>query len=380
MVVNISAVKKYTGISIRTAAFKVLFLLLLVYNYHRYILKYGHEEFVKGDYQPTPFVWKVGKYILVAACLLIIYTQSRFTLRVNKKIIALYILIIILLIINLLSGLLYSVFSTDELEYLMFTIMLLPMTLVDGSQLKADIKLNESFLSVAHYIVIGSNWIVIANYFLFDRIPFHSYESVMIRFGSLWDDPNPFSIFNVFLMAYAIFNKRYFIAFLHFANVLLAISLNGYILLIVVAGYFLLNNRLWLINSIWLVLLFVAMLWLAYINLDLLKAFYELKQGSIEGHAASDFSFQWLPLLQPLIMHETWLLSFTVNYFPISVPIVGGLFWFFLQCFFFLPKSSQRLYYILFFVTSCFLPFLYMFPINVIGIYWMVLYIKQVRF
>jgi hypothetical protein len=239
----------------------------------------------------------------------------------------------------------------------------------------------KSSLNQCQYIIILTNFLVIFNYFVLDILPFHAYRGVLLRFGGLWDDPNTFGIISVLLLGISVTNKQYTLSGAHIINVLLTVSLTSYILLITFAAYYFINtNRNRILRIAIFASLCVFVVFVAVLNADLLTSVYEAKRESIEQHATIDLGFKLLPLLQPIQFHETWLLSFNVNYFPISLPVTGVFVFLFLKFFLFDEKSLQRLMYLLFFVSSLFLPFLYMFPINFLAFLFLVLYIKGVRF
>ncbi len=359
----------------------MLFSICLIYNFHRYIFKYSHGAYPKEGYQQTPLVWQAGKFVIVAAILAIIYLRSRFVNRFPVSLLGWYLFMLIVFITNIGSGLLYGFILTDEIEYTVFALSVLPIGFLDKVGLDELREEIDPALNAAQYILIGSNWIVIFNYFAFRIIPFHAYEGILMRFGGLWDDPNALAILSVLLVGYSMMKKQYILASIHAINVLLTISLNGYLLLLVLVAYFFLNTNK---NKLLKIVLFSSLMALivlfAVINLEYILPIYEAKRESIEQHAAIDLVFKPLPLLYPVQFHETWLISIVVNYFPFSIPIIVTILILFIQFFLFKSKSLQRLTFILFFVTNLFLPFLYMFPINFIALLFLVLYTKGVRF
>ncbi|RIV22382.1 hypothetical protein DYU11_15295 [Fibrisoma montanum] len=359
----------------------LLFLLSIGYNFHRYLLYYSNGALGKEGYQQTPFVWQVGKYILVAGVLSVIYINSRFTRRIPAKLLAVYALIGLILLINVGSVLLFGKVSTEELEYVVFALLVLPIGFIAKDELYPVADQIDRMLNITQYLLIASNLYVILGYLLFRRIPFHAYEGILMRFGGLWDDPNTFAIISVLMLGYALFKKQYVLAGFHIVNVLLTVSLNGYLLLITLVSYWFLNTPT---NRLLRVVLFIGLLVLfalgvAY-NLEYAVQIYEAKRESIEQHSSFYMDFYPIPLLQPIVFHETWFLSMNVNYFPFSVPFTVAALVVFVRFFLFKPKSLQRLMFILFFVTSLFLPFLYMFPVNFLAFLLLALYTKGIQF
>ncbi|MCC5613277.1 hypothetical protein LC612_43015, partial [Nostoc sp. CHAB 5834] len=335
----------------------------------------------KEGYQQTPLVWQAGKFFIVAGLLSIIYMRSRFVNRVPVSLLFLYGFLGIVLITNIGSALLYGQLLTDEIEYLIFAACVLPIGFLNREGLNTIESTIHPALNMMQYVLIVSNWIVIFNYFAFRIIPFHAYEGILLRFGGLWDDPNAVAIISVFFVGYALLRKQYILVAIHAIHVLLTISLNGYLLLFALVAYFFLNTDKNKALKIMLFGSFICLLvLLAVSNLDFILRIYEAKQESIEQHATIDLDFKMLPLFQPVQFHETWLLSLNINYFPFSVPVTIAVLVLFVRFFLFSPRSLQRLFFILFFVTNLFLPFLYMFPVNFIALLFLVLYTKGVRF
>jgi len=359
----------------------VLLYSCLLYNFHRYIFKYSHGGYPKEGYQQTPLIWQAGKFVLVAAILSVIYFRSKFYLKVPVSVIFFYLFVALIVIVNIVSSIVYSTISTDEFEYSIFAISVLPIAFISKESISGLAEDIKSILNECQYLIIFSNLLVIFNYFVLDILPFHAYRGVLLRFGGFWDDPNTFGIISVLLLGISVTNKQYILSGAHIINILLTVSLTSYILLVTFAAYYFINtskNRILRIAVF--VALFLAVILIAVLNADLLTQVYEAKRESIEQHATIDLNIKLIPLLQPIQFHETWLLSFNVNYFPLSLPVTALLVFLFVKFFLFDKKSLQRLMYILFFVSSLFLPFLYMFPINFLALLFFILYAKGVRF
>jgi hypothetical protein len=128
------------------------------------------------------------------------------------------------------------------------------------------------------------------------------------------------------------------------------------------------------------IILIITIVIIAFMNKDLITSIYELKQGSLDAHANNLFDFIVIPLQQPLIFHETWLLSMIINYPPISYIATFILLRFFINTYFRDSFTIQKSFFIIFFISSAFLPFVYMFPINFIAIFFFILYCKKILF
>ena len=372
----------YRPVKFYTVLWHLLFYTIICYGFHRYLFKYSHGAFAKDGYQQTPLVWQAGKFVLIGIILSLIYLNSHFVTRIPIRLFQFYVFLAFVLFINIGSILLYGVIQTDEIEYLIYATLLLPLGFVVKNDLQVLANSIGSILNVCQYILVASNVIVIFNYFMFRTIPFHAYEGILMRFGGLWDDPNTLAIVSVLLMGYALINKQYVFVALHVISVILTISLNGYILIIAFSFYWMIakSEKRLLYMSLFAGLIFLMAL-LVFYNLDYVVAIYKAKQESIDQHSSlSTLTFYGIPFLQPVIFHETWFISETINYFPFSILFTLALIVIFVRFFFVDTRSIQRLLFILFFVTSLFLPFLYMFPVNFIALLFLVLYTKGVRF
>lgn len=368
--------------SLSRLLFAGLILLPIVYNFHRYLFRYGHAEFIRPDtgYQPIPLFWKLGKYIIMLALLAGIYLNARFRLVLNRRQLLAYGLVFLFLAVNLTTVLLQGVVATDEIEYQLYALLLLPMCFIPREDLLPVADRMYTLFDMAEWLIVGSNLLVIFNYLVFHRLPFHAYEGIIIRFGGLWDDPNGFSIFSVFLFGYSLFRKQRVFTFFHVVNVLLAFSVTSYILLIVVTLYWFLNHPNRYINLLFIALGGLVLLLIAVAEWDVVMRFYALKRESVGLHATFGGDWPTLPGLSPMLFSETWLLSMTYNYFPFSLILLGLLFWAAFDTFFNKPKSIQRLFFLVFFFASLFLPFMYFFPINFFFLFVGSFYLKGIYF
>jgi hypothetical protein len=343
------------------------------------------------EYSPSPIQWQVGKYIIVALIMGGIYLIGKYDRLVKKEFIYFYLLLTYLLFINIASGVIYkrvvnftlgevviSSLNFDELEYIAFGFILLPLVFL---QINNKLFTQENLKNVINWftwISILSNIIVIFNYFVFDILPFHSFRgTALIRFGGFWDDPNGFSIINCFFLFNAFAQRNLKTAILLIINIILAISFTGYLLLFTIIGYFMFRNPKMLILGI-LFLLFLA--GVAYANIETIQSILELKKGSLEAHANTEFNFVLFPLLQPLIFHETWYLSFNINYAPFSYLATSIIFIQLIKFYFIDSFTIQKSFFIIFFIASFFLPVLYIFPLNFILLFFGILFMKNIEF
>lgn len=373
-------------LNIRTSNYsKVVWHVLiygcLLYNFHRYIFKYSHGGFAKEGYQQTPLIWQAGKFGFVLLIMALIYINSRFVSKIPTVLVFIYAFLMIVLVTNIISIFVYQQIATDEIEYLLYAFTLLPVCFFSKSDLKTIGEEIYPVLNVSQYIIIVSNWVVIGNYFLFGVVPFHAYEGVLLRFGGLWDDPNTLAIISAFFLGYSIFRKQYILAGIHIVNILLAISFNGYFLMIATLAYCFLKSESSKITRMLVVSAFTIVAFaLVYSNLDLMISIYEAKQESVEQHSTISVEFSWLPFVNPVQFQETWWISMFINYFPLSMGVIVISIWAAVKAFFSETRSLQHLLFVLFFISNLFLPFLYMFPLNFISLLFLILYFKGVNF
>jgi hypothetical protein len=357
-----------------------LLLFALIYNFHRYFVIYNIEDLANGE-EITPIGWKLGKYLVVSIVLACYYFLSDFDFEITTGQWLIIIFVVFLIVFNIIGFLLHKKTITDEFEYQFFVVLLLPLLFVKKDNLLHIAPISERFLNVAQYVLIASNLVVMFNYFYFDRMPYHSYKgSVVVRFGSAWDDPNTFGIISSFFVFFAHYKRKYWLMAVHIINILATFSFTALILCTIMIGYIAVRSDKKFYWAIGLGIVAVVAGYLAIVNIEFIEAVLEAKSRSLEGHADTNFDFYWLPLQQAMQFHETWQLSFSMNYFPISIVALLAFWAFIFRQYFFVPASIQSAWFVLYFATTCFLPFPYMFPINFMIALWAILYSKEVYF
>lgn len=356
-----------------------LLYLCIIYNFHRYIFKYSHGGYPKEGYQQTPLLWQMGKFLIISFILSIIYYKCGFTSKVKKSVIVFYFFIFVIFTINVISGIIYKSFSTDELEYCVYAIMLFPLSIVCKNDLELLAKGLKDALTNCQLLILFSNWIVVYNYFVNKVLPFHAYEGVLLRFGGLWDDPNTLAIISVLMFGYSMMNKQYMYAALNVINVIWAISFSGYILLFVVAFYFFIKSNIRVAVKLAVAICAIIFVITAVLySYGLLVAVYEAKKQSVEEHTTLDMKFNVLPLMESMQFHETWYFSINANYFPFSIVMSVSILCLFIRSIINKVITLQHLLIIIFFVANAFLPFLYMFPVNFLALVLLIFYLRKV--
>lgn len=364
---------------VKNIFWKLLIYLCIFYNFHRYIFKYSHGGYPKEGYQQTPLIWQMGKFIIISVLLLVIYSLSNFDKKVKKSLVIFYFFIFLILSINILSGFFYGSFSTDEIEYCLYAIMLLPMAILARPELESLAYEFKKSIYGCQVVLILSNWIIMYNYYANKVLPFHAYEGVLIRFGGFWDDPNTLAIFSVFLFGYAVINKQYLWALLNIFNVIVSISFGGYILLFVVGAYLLVKSSLSIKKKGFILFSFLFLLVTVLVySADLISAIYDAKRESVSEHTTVDLLLSPIPLSNPIQFHETWFLSLNINYFPFSIVIDLFIALLLIKALLSKVISLQYILAIIFCVANIFLPFLYMFPINFVSLILLIFYLRGV--
>lgn len=365
--------------AIKNRLWKILMYVCILYNFHRYIFKYSHGGYPKDGYQQTPLTWQIGKFVILGVILIVIYVLSDFDKKIKKSIVIFYFFIFLILSINILSGLIYKSFSTDEIEYCIYTIMLLPMGIMTKVEIESLACEFKKSMYNCQLIIIISNWIIIYNYYVNKVLPFHAYEGVLIRFGGFWDDPNTLAIFSAFLFGYAIINKQYLWALFNVINIVLSISFGGYILLFVIGIYLLVKSSISLKRkALILILCFSSLIVVLIYSADFISAIYDAKRESVSEHTTVDLLLSPVPLINPIQFHETWFISLNVNYFPFSILIDSFIIFLLMKALLSKVISLQYILIIIFCVASIFLPFLYMFPINFVSLILLIFYLREV--
>ncbi len=350
--------------------FIALFAVVLLYNFHRYIFMYN-DSGTSPTYSDTPTVWKVAKYGIIGAILIVLYLQSKFYWYKGFTINVLYIFLFWTLCINLIwAG--NGVPNTWDLTYLAWFIILVPII-----YLSEDIKYQlstffERYFEIITIVTILSDVYVIGNFYLTGRLTALAYGEEYIRFGGLWDDPNGYGLFCSFLAYCALEKKKwvlfallvlcvyYTISFSAYFNLSIAICLWG------IHGFKVRKHLKYVLIAGGLIT-FVALILYAEPITDYLTTTLSQKQGSMEEHAKMNFSFSLFPYFEHIyVFHETWYIGFFYNYTPLSPIFIALIAWYVYKLIIRKDKSYAEVYMILFLIEACFIPVMVVFPLNLI--------------
>jgi hypothetical protein len=264
-------------------------------------LQYNNAD-TSYAYSDTPVVFQLGKYAIFAGLLflfvvLLVPLKNSTTFFFQRTIWA-----------DVASAFVLFSFSIGNFfllknDYLLQTGLFFAVLLLFYSfpfqeiNWKAINRTIEIFIYVA--IVVEAYQLV--NYYLFGRLPALGYpDSISVRFGSIWDDPNGFALILPFLLPFVMKSKyglakKSLLVIALLATLVFAQSITGVFTLICscmigVIILYLYDNRVkWLHYSadIILGLFIIYLVYRLFIEPSAFwKEYMELKQESLEGHAA----------------------------------------------------------------------------------------------
>jgi len=339
---------------INTDKFLIMSLFFIAFYYlsYRYPLSINSSS-TSPTYSDTPFLLAVGKYLAVLLVCIIYIFLSLFSskrVRKNKKH-YFYVLVYIFLLIFpiIVSGVSGTKNWAPIFEIGFFFICSISLLLFCR---ESGIKLQDLFevIKIFLYVALIVNVIQIFIFFIFGRLPALAYQgTISIRFGSLWDDPNSFSVFLSFLIPFSLIAfeglKRVLIVFISLLFLIITQSLTGLVgfLMAFILGYFLLflfskkKQYLFFLVSFFLSTVFLYFIF-SYVPFfqDIVSEFMLSKQGSIDNHLRefeilNDFSWLIFLGLSPsgVLTESGWLnllfnlgFLFTVVYFFVSARAV----------------------------------------------------------
>lgn len=274
-------------------------LLAFYYLWYRYPLQYNAAS-TSFSYRNTPFEFAIGKYIIFILLLYIfaILTLDRSWLvnfRFKPKDLFYFPLILFMAIWPCFVGIVSSSLYLVEIGIFFFLpALFILMRTNDTIDQKKIASLFKTFLFVSIFV----NFLQVILFFKFGRLPALAYPgSILVRFGSLWDDPNGFSIMLAFLIPFTwILYKGKLILLLTitlFLCLLATQSLTGIVsfiiailgtqLLLIIATskkkYYISFTIIMLVTMVISTIIFQI-----YHSNDAVGIFIEAKSGSIEAH------------------------------------------------------------------------------------------------
>ncbi len=287
----------------------VLIVITNVYLYYysyRYILKYNSTT-TSPTYSDTPTIFKLAKYLIIILLLIIfiLYAIKKKIKIRGKKMLTLAVMLILIV------QELYCFIVARGSDQLMFAICLLPPFLMILFNSKIDAKMLDKTFEIFVYIALAYEFVQIILYITTGRLPALAYDTGVItdvRFGSVWDDPNGFGIFLLFLIPYSVLKfkglKKIFITIALIGMLALTWSLTAFLSAIIVGILSISisilkdtkrNFIVYLITIIVIIIGFIACL----LKIDSIVTLYENKIGSISEHLES-FRFENFTIYQLL--------------------------------------------------------------------------------
>ena len=307
-------------------------LLAFFYNSYRYPFQINATS-TSPTYSPTPFIFKVGKYLIFALMYAALgyarfYTQPRLKLGTYRQA-AIIGVAFFLSFFPLLVGVIIRSIATIETGF--FLCVAFMFHLYHRYQLPIEPLVR--LLKWITLVAIGYNLMQILLFVTIGRLPALAYaNSIAVRFGGPLDDPNGFGILIALLLGFSFYYFRGTVRSLVLGSLLLSLLLTqsltalasvvlatgGAALSYAVLTYRASKSLLWtgLLGAgvvVGLILVFLDEV-VAFVNLFLL-----LKAGSIEGHAESaevllesDIT-HWLGIRSMNAFSETGYINLIVN-------------------------------------------------------------------
>ena len=190
----------------------VSFLLILAFYYlsYRYPLQINSAD-TSPTYRDTPFVFAITKYVLVSILLLYYFMRASISLSLakNKLSEAIGLVVILYLFTHAFLG---SILSKNVylLEAGIFFVVILPIYVFKFSGISMS-KLSK-YVTCFIYLSIAFELLQVILFYSFGRLPALAYkDSLLVRFGSIWDDPNGFSFVITFLIAFVVYGRCRFV-------------------------------------------------------------------------------------------------------------------------------------------------------------------------
>ena len=177
-----------------------LLLVGLVYDSYRYPLRINSTA-TSPTYADTPPWLSVGKYVIIAS----LVGALVLALRASGRKIALYkapyaLLYLYLCVVPIFYGIMMH--SPEIVEGGFFFMIPLMLHLTAGH--RVDVSVCTRFFVAATVLAIVTDALQVTAFLVWARLPALAYnDSIMVRFGGYWDDPNGFGIFLAFLIPFA---------------------------------------------------------------------------------------------------------------------------------------------------------------------------------
>ncbi|WP_158318857.1 hypothetical protein [Robertmurraya kyonggiensis] len=308
-------------------------------------------------YVDTPPILQYGKYVIILIFIVLFLTMViKFKIRANVRKFRTWeiFLAVFLLIIPMISFLFVK--NPYLLQVGIFFSILVIFYLFPFSKINVN-KINK-YILLFILASIAVEIIQLFNFFAFERLPALGYHnSISVRFGSLWDDPNSFALIIPMLIVFVYVGKfnnlmKYLLIIALLFMLLLTQSLTGIAtfivsLPVVMFILFVFTKHEKFLKALKLnITIYVVCLFLFFIFVyptEFIQKFLSLKQGSISGHLEGLDAFINTGLLDYIglnprgILAETGYINLLLNF---------GIFYLFAYVFIGL-SSIYRIIYII---------------------------------
>ncbi|MGG3571856.1 hypothetical protein ABES80_05040 [Bacillus gobiensis] len=277
-----------------------LFLLSFYYLSYRYPLQYNSAT-TSYAYSDTPMLYQLGKYAIFAGILLL-FLMLLLSLKESSFFYQKSVWVDITTVFVLFT---FSVsnFIFMKNDYLLQTGLFfsVPLLFYGFPFQRINYNIINRCIEVFIYVAIIVEVYQLINYYAFGRLPALGYpNSLSVRFGSIWDDPNGFALIIPFLIPFVIKSsfsiaKKTLLIISLLATLLFTQSITGVFTLIMsgligLTVLYLFDSKARWLKLIVGILFGMIILYSGFkISIEpseFWTSYMELKQGSFEGHEA----------------------------------------------------------------------------------------------
>lgn len=269
-----------------------ILVVSLYYYIYRYIFKYN-DEGTSPTYSGTPNVFKYGKYILLLLVYMYFILKSRFIRPIGKS--SQRVLLCIVFFCMVLFLRICALWELDDVKLLI--VGLLPFIYIKLNGYVLDYSRISRFLY--HFFLFSAIYelVQIFLFFFIGRLPALAYDnSISVRFGGPWDDPNGWGIALSFFIPFVYYYCRN--SFMRKAMVSCGIlmlivtqsltAIGAFVFSVSLTEYMIHKNKRVLYLLIVFILLFIFyQLYELFLSNSFIIDYIEMKQGSIDDHAKS---------------------------------------------------------------------------------------------
>lgn len=287
-----------------------LFLLSFYYLSYRYPLQYNSAT-TSYAYSDTPMLYQLGKYAIFAGILLlflVLISSLRKTTLIYQKSVWVDISTVFALFTLAVSNFIFM-----KNDYLLQTglFFAVPLLFYAFPFQRINYNIINRCIEYFIYVAIIVEVYQLINYFAFGRLPALGYpNSLSVRFGSIWDDPNGFALIIPFLIPFVIKSnyglvKKSLLVFALLITLLFTQSITGVFTLIMsgligLTVLYLFDSRArWLkliAGILFGIIILFAVFKISIEPSEFWNNYMELKQGSFEGHEAGFLHLENLKL------------------------------------------------------------------------------------